>query len=237
MTDSEASIDDINEIMPDLNEALADILNWDVADIELLPHDFAQKHWKVIQDVYNGVDGAQEKLAGLAANEYVLSLAIDTEGLDADALAAYNTMTTWLQDMPDLEVGMTLNDTGMYNALQALLDSGAVTADQMNEILSRIGFTPEVEEQTIDFNAADATQTSTGYDYSYTDPLTGETRTAHITQEDYAAAASSGKITIPVINGKKTTYSGGGGSNVSSPKQKGGGGGAFRFSCLLESWR
>jgi hypothetical protein len=62
LSDSEATIDEIVEVMEGLNEALADILDWDAEDIELLPADFGQKYRKEIDDVYNGVDGAIERL-------------------------------------------------------------------------------------------------------------------------------------------------------------------------------
>ena len=149
LSDSEASIEDVAKVMTELKGALSDILDWDAEDIELLPADFGKKYRKEIQDVYDGVDGAVEKLAGLATYEYMISVGIDDSNLSGDALAAYNSLTTWLQDMPDLEVGMTLNDTPIYDALQALLDSGAITVEQMNNILSKIGFTPKVEENKI----------------------------------------------------------------------------------------
>ena len=50
--------------------------------------------------------------------------------------------------------------------------------------------------------------------------MTGETRTAHITQDDYANAMSTGYITIPTINATETVYSGGGGADIKPPKSK-----------------
>jgi hypothetical protein len=72
MSDNKASINDINAILPELNQSLADIMNWNLSDVELLPYDFTQKYWSVIQDVYDGVDGAQERLVGLATKEYLI---------------------------------------------------------------------------------------------------------------------------------------------------------------------
>jgi hypothetical protein len=55
-------------------------------------------------------------------------------------------------NMPDLEVGMTLDDIGVTEALNTLLEEGAITVDQLNDILSKIQFDPslEYEEITID---------------------------------------------------------------------------------------
>jgi hypothetical protein len=157
MSDTESSAEDVAGVMKDLAPAMADILNWDMSEVEMLPASFFQTNWPLIQQVYEGVDGAQEKLNGLATREYLIQLGIDGSGLEGETLEAYNTLDGILKDMPDMEVGMTLDDSGMYDALQALLDAGVLTKDQMNDILSQIGFTPEIEEKTIDFNKADAT--------------------------------------------------------------------------------
>lgn len=117
LSDSNADIGDVAEVMSELNGVIADIIDWDLADVELLPSNFGQKYRKEIQDVYDGVDGAVEKLAGLATYEYMIAVGIDDTELSGEALDAYNTLTNILQDMPDLEVGMSLNDTPMYDAL------------------------------------------------------------------------------------------------------------------------
>ena len=226
MTDTEASIDEINEIMPDLNDALADILNWDVADVELLPHDFAQKHWDVIQDVYNGVDGAQERLAGLAANEYVVSLDVDTEGFSTDVGNAYTTVTGWLQNMPDLEVGMTLDDTGMTTAFNALLESGAVTVEQMNNILSKIGFTPEIAYKDVEITGDHKQQIVSAGGFTKVN-ADGSTTWVPINNETEVDSYVGSTMQVPYIKGEKTPYTGGGGVSPKPPKDRnpGGGGG------------
>ena len=119
MTSSESTMADIAKIMPDINAAMADILNWDMASIDLLPPDFAKQHWDIIEDIYNGVEGAQEKLAGFATQEYIATLNVDTTGVETE----YNSIIDWLGKMPDLEVGMSLDDSQMTSAFQALLDS------------------------------------------------------------------------------------------------------------------
>ena len=226
MTDTEASIDEINEIMPDLNDALADILNWDVADVELLPHDFAKKHWDVIQDVYNGVDGAQERLAGLAANEYVVSLDVDTEGFSTDVGNAYTTVTGWLQNMPDLEVGMTLDDTGMTTAFNALLESGAVTVEQMNNILSKIGFTPEIAYKDVEITGDHKQQIVSAGGFTKVN-ADGSTTWVPINNETEVDSYVGSTMQVPYIKGEKTPYTGGGGVSPKPPKDRkpGGGGG------------
>ena len=54
--------------------------------------------------------------------------------------------------MPDLEIGATLDDTGFRGVLEQLLADGQITVDQMNAILSGIGFTPDISYVEIPAN-------------------------------------------------------------------------------------
>jgi hypothetical protein len=112
MSNSESSISEVAALMPEIDEAISDILNWDLEDVKLLPADFYTTNWDVIEDIYNGVDGAVERLAGLATQEYILKMNVDTSAVQTE----YDSIMTWLDSMPDLEVGMTLDSTGMTSA-------------------------------------------------------------------------------------------------------------------------
>jgi hypothetical protein len=47
-------------------------------------------------------------------------------------------------ELADLKVGAQLDDTDMVNGLTDLLESGALTVEQMNGILEGIGWEPEI---------------------------------------------------------------------------------------------
>jgi hypothetical protein len=51
--------------------------------------------------------------------------------------------------MPDLEVGMTIDELGLRDMFNTLLEEGVITVDEMNDILSKIGFTPDIEYEEI----------------------------------------------------------------------------------------
>ena len=226
LSDSNADIGDVAEVMSELNGVIADIIDWDLADVELLPSNFGQKYRKEIQDVYDGVDGAVEKLAGLATYEYMIAVGIDDSELSGEALDAYNTLTNVLQDMPDLEVGMSLNDTPMYDALQTLLDSGAITAEQMTNILSQIGFEPEVTTKKVTLDSEPYEVDGKTW-VDVIDPITGEK--TRVSGEYAAAGQAVGEtIEIPAINGEATVYRGGGGSTQKSPSKRPSGGGGSK---------
>jgi hypothetical protein len=96
--------------LPDVEKAIANILD---IDVNTLPENFVQDNWDVIRDVYNGVDGAIEDLEGrLAAAQLKLNI---TPQIDStQATNAYNALYNFLMTgMPDLEVGVSLDEAGM----------------------------------------------------------------------------------------------------------------------------
>ena len=116
---------------------------------------------------------------------------------------------------PTLEIGMTLDDAGMTAAFQHLLESGAVTADQLTNILSSAGYEPQIGWQTITVDDTNQ-QTISG---AYT---VGENRVP-ITGSLQSYVGQS--VSIPVLNGGQTTYKGPANTTLPSPPKTGGGGG------------
>lgn len=227
MSDGEATIDQIAEILPDINDSIADILDWDLSDIQNLGADFYQDNWSLIQDVYNGVDGAIERLAGLATKKVQLDVIARPE--EESLAQAYNSIAAYLSDMPDLEVGMALEDQPIYNALTALLANGAITVDQMNAILSGIGFTPTIEPVTM--KVSDIAQGATSESrFTIIDPVTGEQKI--VTGTNWIEGMESEQeIQVVGINGEPkiqgtSVYTGGGGVKAQAPKDSSGGGGS-----------
>jgi hypothetical protein len=51
MTQENVTLTTLSTILPDVNEALADMLNLGEEEFKLLPPTFAKDHWKLIQDV------------------------------------------------------------------------------------------------------------------------------------------------------------------------------------------
>lgn len=136
MSDSEVNISKVASILPELNTAIANILNWDVSDVEDLGAEFYQTYWDIIQDIYNGVDGAVEKLSGLATIQYITSLNLDT----SKAQTAYDVLIAELQEIPDLQIGMDLDDSAIKQKLIALFNAGVLVEDQVKNILTKLGY-------------------------------------------------------------------------------------------------
>lgn len=222
MSDNNASIKDVTSALEDVNPALQDMLDYSDEEFELLPADFAQKHWDKITDVVNGVEGAYEDLLALAGQEIVFSMGLDP-GAEANLVNAINGITDVI-DVQDLTVGATLDDTGYTNALNEMLLKGDVTAEQISAALEGIQFDPDISEKTLTMD--DMAQMNASDTITVTDD---EGNTKVLSVSDARTQVSNGTtFTIPILNGKSTTYKGPSTSaraGGSSTRPSGGGGG------------
>jgi len=57
------------------------MLNLSDEEFALLPPDFAKKHWDIINDVTEGVEGAADRLRNIAGEEILLKIAGDDTAL------------------------------------------------------------------------------------------------------------------------------------------------------------
>ena len=213
MTAGEPSIDEINKIMPELNATLANILNWDIEDIEELPYDFAQKNWKIIQDVYNGVEGAQEKLAALASKEYLINLGIKENN------KSFEEIFKWLNDIPDLEIGVSLDQTDVANVFNQLLTAGQMTVKDVEALLAGLGFkvqTSEGEDKTLGNDDRARVLKEGGYTQVNSDGTTTWIDINDANTLDKIIEDGKTKARFQTIDTGKTTYVGGGGLNTTS---------------------
>ena len=216
LSDNEASLKDINKVMPKVNSMLQDMMDLSDEEFALLPDNFAKDNWNLIQDVYNEVDGAYEALRAKITEEIIMNIGLDQSQL-TEVQSAVDTFLANV-DLDDIEVGTTLDQTGFSAGLQNLLDSGAVTVDQMNDILSGIGYEPIIEYEQVAVSSFDR-QSQQGYiqvagvdgSIEYV-PITSD---MDISGEQY--------VYVPKIGSSK--YKGGGGGVADAKANKGGGGG------------
>lgn len=116
--------------------------------------DFLIENFETIQAALEGNEEAYKRLQKLAAKQVVLDIkgASSVDELPNELQTLYNL----IDNMPDLEVGATLQDAGIHDALAQLLQDGQITVDDMNAILSGIGFTPDVSYVEIPTDQASA---------------------------------------------------------------------------------
>ena len=185
---------------------------------------FIEDNLKMIQQLAQGDITVLDDLQKAMAKDYITDIVINDEEAQAkmDGILAQ----IMAMDLENIEIGASIADAPFYDALNMMLTQGQLTADQVNDILSTIGYNPEIEMVTLPFDQADYTQASNGYTYEYTDPITGESQTIHVTNDQYNQATSGTIVQVPRINAAKTVYKGSsGGGGISKPKPSNGGGG------------
>ena len=217
--DSEASLKDISKVMPGVNKMLGNMLDLSDEEFALLPDDFAQQNWKLIQDVYNQVDGAYEALRAKVTEEIIMRIGLSEESKNAVTTEVNNFLAN--VELDDIEVGTTLDQTGFAEGLQSLLDSGAVTVEQMNSILEGIGYEPDIQYERVEV-ASTAESAQTGY-VQVTD-VNGNVRDVPI--DSVMTVDGKQYVDIPKIGGSK--FKGGGSGIADAKKNNGGGGGGSK---------
>ncbi len=144
MSDSEASASDIATILPDVNDALQDVLNLDTEEFAMLPPDFAQKHWDLIQDVVNGVEGSVDTLRNMAGQEILMQIdgVVDPDGnIDAQFLALHEKIASF--DQSQFTVGVAIDHNAHADFIAAcndIIQKAGMTAEQAQTYFASMGY-------------------------------------------------------------------------------------------------
>ena len=195
-----------------------------------------ETNFNLIRQLAQGDITALVDLQAALGQDYIAQIAaqVDTPEVNAAMTELQGLIDS--TELEKLELGISLDEAGFTEALQNFASLAGLGAEEINEILGRIGFEPQVTEQVIPFDEIQQGGTEGQYTYSYELPqdMGGGTRTIRISADDYNTAKAAGSVTIPIINGKKTHYVGGASTgsfarpNMSMPKSgkpSGGGGG------------
>lgn len=159
--------------------------------------DFLIENFETIQAALEGDEEAYKRLQKLAAEEVVFNITGKTNFDELDPL--WQDLYNKIENMPDLEIGASIDQAGLSDAFQALLDSGAITVAQMNSILSQIGFTPEVAYLELSPEAAQAYKGHTVTQYEVWNAEEEKFETKEATTDTSQGIATDQKIRIPII--------------------------------------
>lgn len=163
---------------------------------------------------------AIDELRKKAAIDLALGFDYDEDGIDQLESNLLNALEGF---DPNIEVGTTLDEAGLTDAFDALLRSGQMTADEINEALEAIGFEPELSYE--EMSLGDASHASTTGYVTVIDDLGPPATYTQIPVSSVSDANASQMVRVPVINGKKSKYKGGSSSTVNASNKKGGSGG------------
>lgn len=144
MGNSESSAEDIATVLPEVNDAIQDVLNLDTAEFAMLPPDFAQKHWDLIQDVVNGVEGSVDTLRDMAGQEILMQIdgVVDPEGkIDQQFLDLHNKIASF--DQSQFTVGVAIDPESNADFIAAcndIIQKAGMTAEQAQAYFGSMGY-------------------------------------------------------------------------------------------------
>ena len=203
------------EGMNKIRSSVEDLFGKQISD------DFITEHLEDIEKLAKGDLTVFDELAKAATEDIIVDIAGVT---DAEQLSGeFANLNSMIQnaDLENLEIGASLDSTGLDVALQGMLDSAAITVDECNAILESMGFEPKIDYQEVPVEVGSVNQTTQTAEVIGPD---GEKRTVSldsITQTDGGSVAK-----IPIINGSSTSFRGAPKSTTPmKPKSSGRGGG------------
>ena len=165
MKDSNAAIEDVSRVLADVNPAVQDMLNLSDKEFALLPPDFAKKHWDIINDITEGVEGAADRLRDIAGEEILLKIAGDDTALQSEFSEIQAEIASF--DGKSFEIGVALNredEEEVYAAFNRLLEAGQLTAAEMQAYAKSMGYDvqidPRYDEREIEIPVAKYTAES-----------------------------------------------------------------------------
>ena len=222
---SSKDIAKISEVLPDVNEAIKDMLDLTDEEFEGLSPDFAVKNWELIQDYMNGVEGSYERIQTAAAAEIIFGASYDLDGLQSSEQAVIDEMLAFQSEYGNLEIGATIDTSEALSGLWSLYDSGKMTVGQLQEAFNSLGWEPEIEYVPVDAETA-AAMRSAGYQEYAVMNSDGSMSIHSVPLDGELVQSSDQQYYIPKIKSKNATNTGG--SRPPSPPghtDKGGGGG------------
>ena len=151
---------------------------------------------KLMERAAKGNGEAIDALRKSAATDLVLNIALEEDGISIaeqqllDAIEGFD---------PNIKIGTTLDEAGLTDVFQGLIDSGEMTVQQVNDILEGIGFEPEISTESVTLSDKDVTN---GYVEvpSGRDAYGAPTGTQRIPLQSTMEAGST--LEFPVIKGK-----------------------------------
>lgn len=181
---------------------------------------FFEENSEIIEKAAEGDKEAIWELQKAAAEQIILN--IDKQSSIEEFQTAIEGLESLIPE--DLEIGTSISEIDgadqFIDSLNELLAAEEITADEINAVLSSIGFDPQIEYAEVSIAGSTVTAVDGGQEVKLSDG-----QTVRITQAAWESAQQSGTISIPKINASATTSSGRGGGIKAPGGNKGGGGG------------
>lgn len=220
---------DAVDALTEMQDAMADILDFSKDDMKFLDKDFFLENEQLIKDAATKGGEYIDQLREKASDEIIAKVTADLDETKAAEITSklqdLRTQAQLTLDGDPVTIGTQIDNTAAFDGLQELLNQGAMTADEMNAFLASIGYDPVIEYDEMTVDEAIASGSAMTQHVQIVDPMTGEIKEMTLqAASDYGGGGNT-VVRVPRIRGEKTTYRGSGGGTSSKPKPSGGGGG------------
>lgn len=136
------------EALSGTKDAIADLLD---IESDAISSDFVEDHLKEIGKAAKGDAKAIDKLRSSLDEEIITKITAEIN--DKEIIKEINGLDDEIQtiasDLPDIEVGATLQDEEFLNAANELVESANMTADEANAYFAGIGYEPVYSTEDI----------------------------------------------------------------------------------------
>ena len=159
------------------------------------------KNMELMKKAANGDEEALKDLRKSAAKEIATEVGLKDESLTEVNDAVEDFLDSAEYD--NLEVGASLDSTGLHDSLVGLLEDGALTVEQMNSILEGIGWEPEITYAEMPMSEVSAFTGKQTNEVLVPDG-NGGYRTETVTQEQDGGIAGNQMVRVPIIGDQAT---------------------------------
>lgn len=159
---SDSSSQEYYDAMVDIKDAMSDVLG---VSEEFLSDDFITNNLDDIALAANGDAEAIDRLALAASKDIVINLDFEDETVKQEVLSLYDDL---MAEMPDLEVGATLDDEEFLTKLNNFVKQSGMSVEQAQAFFNSLGYEPEFVTDTKTVKRS-IPQERTHTDYEITD--------------------------------------------------------------------
>lgn len=159
---SDSSSQEYYDAMVDIKDAMSDVLG---VSEEFLSDDFITNNLDDIALAANGDAEAIDRLALAASKDIVINLDFEDETAKQEVLSLYDDL---MAEMPDLEVGATLDDEEFLTKLNDFVKQSGMSVEQAQAFFNSLGYEPEFVTDTKTVKRS-IPQERTHTDYEITD--------------------------------------------------------------------
>ena len=140
---SDKSSEEYADAMKDMKSAMSDVLG---VQEDFLSDDFILENMEDIEKAAEGDAAAIDRLAIAAGKDIIVNVGIEDENVLNEVLNLHNELAA---QIPDIEVGATINDVDFLTKAAQIVEQAGMTVDQANAYFRSMGFEPTFETKKV----------------------------------------------------------------------------------------